>query len=82
MQITTKNVSNNKSTTPNFVRSSQESFTANSLVIYTNDATKGKSDESLKIEQIEIDQTSNIEDEETDEITYPTTSFTKVTILQ
>ena len=40
---------------PNFVRSNQESLGANSLVINTNDATKGKSDESLKIEQIRTD---------------------------
>ena len=31
---------------PNFVRSNQESLGANSLVINTNDATKGKNDES------------------------------------
>ena len=40
---------------------------ANSLVINTNNATKGKSDESSKIEQIGTNQTSNIEDEEIDD---------------
>ena len=40
---------------PNFVRSNQESLGANSLVINTNDATKGKNDESSKIEQILTD---------------------------
>ena len=60
-----KNLSNNKSASPNFVRSSQESSIGNSLVINTNDATKGKSDESSRIEQIWMDQTSNVEDEET-----------------
>ena len=62
-----KNLSNNKSASPNFVRSSQESSNANTLVIKTNDATKGKSDESSKIEQIGMDQTSNVEDEETND---------------
>jgi len=38
-----------------FVRSNQEFPGANSLVISTNDATKGKSDESSKIEQKWID---------------------------
>ena len=37
---------------PNFVRSNQESPDANSLVISTNDATKGKNDKSSKIEKI------------------------------
>ena len=46
MQIPTKILSNNKSAIPNFVRSTQESFSANSLVINTNNATKGKSNES------------------------------------
>ena len=52
MQMLTKNLSNNKSTSPNFVRSNQESSNANLLVIKPNDATKRKSDESSKIEQI------------------------------
>ena len=39
----------------NLVRSNQESLGANSLVINTNDATKGKSDENSKIEQIWMD---------------------------
>ena len=50
MQIPTKNIYNKKSASPNFVRSSQESSIGNSLVINTNDATKGKSDKSSKIE--------------------------------
>ena len=37
------------------LRSNQESLGANSLVIKTNDATKGKNDESSKIEQIWTD---------------------------
>ena len=40
---------------PNFVRFNQESPGANSLVININDATKGKSGESSKIEQIWTD---------------------------
>ena len=67
MQILKKNLSDNKSANPNFVRSSQESFSTNSLVINTNNATKGKSDESSKIEQIGVDQTSNIENKEIDD---------------
>ena len=65
MQIHTKNLSDNKFRGPNFVRSSQESSSANSLVINTNNATKGKSDDNSKIKQIGVDQTSSIEDEET-----------------
>ena len=49
MQILKKNLSDNKSASPNFVRSSQESSSANLLVINTNDATKGKSDEISKL---------------------------------
>ena len=64
MQILKKNLSDNKSANPNFIRSSQESSSTNSLVINTNNATKRKSDESSKIEQIGMDQTSNVEDEE------------------
>ena len=67
MQILKKNLSDNKFANPNFVRSSQESFSTNSLVINTNNATKGKSDESSKIEQIGVDQTSNIENKEIDD---------------
>ena len=44
---------------------------ANSLVINTNNATKGKSDESSKIEQKGTNQTSNIEDEEIDNDNIP-----------
>ena len=66
-----KNLSNNKSASPNFVRSSQESSGANSLVISTNNVTKEKSDESSKIEQIGTNQTSNIEDEEIDNDNIP-----------
>ena len=40
---------------PNFVRSNQESLGTNSLIINTNDATKGKNDEKSKIEQIWTD---------------------------
>ena len=40
-------------------------------MINTNNATKGKSDESSKIEQIGMDQTSNVEDEETDDDNIP-----------
>ena len=71
MQIPTKNLNNNKSTSPNFVRCSQESSNVNSLVINTNDATKWKSDKSSKIEQIGMDQTSNVEDEETNDDNIP-----------
>ena len=71
MQILTKNLSDNKSASPNFVRSNQESSNANSLVINTNDATKWKSDESSKIEQIGIDKTSNVEDKEIDDDNIP-----------
>ena len=71
MQIHTKNLSDNKFKGPNFVRSSQESSSANSLVINTNNVTKGKSNESSKVKQISIDQTSNIEDEETNDDNIP-----------
>ena len=54
MQIPTKNLNDNKSASPNFVRFNQESSNANSLVINTNYAIKRKSDESLKIEQIKM----------------------------
>ena len=40
---------------PNFVRSNLDSLGANSLVINTNDPTKGKNDEKSKIEQIWTD---------------------------
>ena len=40
-------------------------------MINTSDATKGKSDESLRIEQIGTDQTSNVEAEETDDDNIP-----------
>ena len=36
-------------------------------MINTNNVTKGKSDESSKIEQIGMDQTSNVKDEEIDD---------------
>ena len=36
-------------------------------MINTNNVTKGKSDESSKIEQIGMDQTLNVEDEEIDD---------------
>ena len=71
MQHLRKKISDNKSISPNFVRSNQESFNVNSLVINTNNATKGKSDESSKIEWIGMDQTSNVEDEEIDDDNIP-----------
>ena len=40
-------------------------------MINTNNATKGKSDESSKIERIGTDQTSNIEYEEIDDDNIP-----------
>ena len=46
MQIPMKNLNDNKFGGPNFVRSNQESSNTNSLVINTNNATKGKSVES------------------------------------
>ena len=52
MQMFMKNLSDNKSVSPNFVWSSQKSSNANLLVIKPNDATKRKSDERSKIEQI------------------------------
>ena len=48
MQILMQNLSENKFTSQNFVRSSQDSSNVNSLVINTNDATKWKSDEISK----------------------------------
>ena len=42
MQKPTQNLSDNKAASPNFVRSSQESSSTNSLMTNTNDATKGK----------------------------------------
>ena len=52
MQILMKNFSDMKSASPNFVRSSQESSSANLIVINTNDATKRKSYEISKFEEI------------------------------
>ena len=73
-----QNLSDNKSTSTNFVRSSQESSSAISSMINTNDATKGtndatkgENDKSSQIEQIMIDQTSNVEDEETNDDNIP-----------
>ena len=40
-------------------------------MINTNDATKGEIDKSSQVEQIRIDQTSNIEAEETDDDNIP-----------
>ena len=45
------------------------------LVINTNNATKWKSNESSKIEQIGMDQTSKVEDEE---IAYDNISLNKL----
>ena len=66
-----QNLSDNKSTNTNFVKSSQESSSAISSMINTNDATKGEIDKSSQIEQIRIDQTSNVEAEETDDDNIP-----------
>ena len=66
-----QNLSDNKSTSTNFVRSSQESSSAISSMINTNDAIKGENDNSSQIEQIRIDKTSNVEDEETDDDNKP-----------
>ena len=66
-----QNLSDNKSTTTNFVKSSQESSSAISSMINTNDATKGEIDKTSQIEQIRIDQTSNVEDEETNDDNIP-----------
>ena len=66
-----QNLSDNKSTNTNFVKSSQESSSAISSMINTNDATKGEIDKSSQIEQIRIDQTSNVEDEEIDDDNIP-----------
>ena len=71
MQIPKQNLSDNKSTNTNFVKSSQESSSAISSMINTNDATKGEIDKSSQIEQISIDQTSNVEAEETDDDNIP-----------
>ena len=71
MQIPTKNLNYNKSASPNFVRFNQESSSANSLVINTNNVTKGKSNESSKVKQISIDQTSSVKGEETDDDNIP-----------
>ena len=77
-----QNLSDNKSASTNFVRSSHESSSAISLMIHTNDATKGENDKSSQIEQIKIDQTSNVEDEEIDDDNKPLKCFTSVDILQ
>ena len=66
-----QNLSDNKSTNMNFVKSSQESSSAISSTINTNGATKGEIDKSSQIEQIRIDQTSNVEAEETDDDNIP-----------
>ena len=72
-----KNLSDNKSVSPNFVRSNQESSSTNLLVINTNNATKGKSDKSSKIEQIGADQTWNVKNEEIDDDNIPLNNFYK-----
>ena len=66
-----QDLSDNKFANTNFVRSSQESSSAISSKINTNDATKGENDKSSQIEQIRIDQTSNVEAEETDDDNIP-----------
>ena len=50
-----------------------ESSNVNSIVINTNDAIKGKSDESSKIEQIGMDQTLKMKKQMVK--TYPSTRF-------
>nr|XP_023914269.1 uncharacterized protein LOC112025810 [Quercus suber] len=77
-QIPMQNLSHNKPTSTIFIRSSQESSSAISSIINTNDATKGtndgtkgENDKSLEIEQIRMDQTSNVEDEEIDDDNIP-----------
>ncbi|KAL0009125.1 hypothetical protein SO802_010627 [Lithocarpus litseifolius] len=77
-EIPMQNLSDNKSASTNFVRSSQESSSVISSMINTNDATKGtndatkgENDKSSQIEQIRIDQTSNVEDEETNDDNIP-----------
>ena len=59
-----------------------QSSNVNSLVINTNDAIKGKSDESSKIEQIGMDQTSNVEDEEIDGENIPLNKISSIAIPQ
>ena len=66
-----QNLSDNKFANTNFVRSSQESSSAISSKINTNDATKGENDKNTQIEQIRIEQTSNAEDEGTDDDNIP-----------
>ena len=73
-----QDLSDNKFANTNFVRSSQESSNSISSMINTNDATKGtngatkrENDKSSQIEQIMIDQTSNVEDEETNDDNIP-----------
>ena len=66
-----QDLSDNKFANTNFVRSSQESSSAISSKINTNDATKGENDNDSQIEQIRIDQTSNAEDEATDDDNIP-----------
>ena len=51
-------------------------------MINTNDAIKGKCDESSKIEQIGMDQTSNVEDEEIDGENIPLNKISSITIPQ
>ena len=51
-------------------------------MINTSDATKGKSDESLRIEQIGMDQTSNVEDEEIDGENIPLNKISSIAIPQ
>ena len=77
MQIPMQNLSDNKSASINFVRSTQESSSAISSMINTNDATKGENDNSSQIEQIRIDQTSNVEDEKTDNDNIPLNKLEK-----
>ena len=71
MQIPTQNLSDNKSTSSNFVRSSHESSNTNPLVINTNDATKGKSDEISKLNKWGWTKLQNVEDEKSSDDNIP-----------
>ena len=82
MQMLTKNLSNNKSTSPNFVRSGQESSYANSLVIITNDATKEKTDEISKLNKLRWTKLQTLKMKKQIMIICPLTRFTSITILQ
>ena len=81
MHILTQNLSD-KSTSPNFIRFSQESSNSNSLMINTNDATKGKSDEISKLNKQGWTKLQMLKMKKQMMIIYPLTRFTSITILQ